>query len=92
MSDAADNDAASTTSSSSSAAGGAGSEAEDAGTAAMEATMTLWEEHGARARDSRRAPGRRRGARAPRCDPGLNDGLQEDAGRPVKVVPVSGSC
>ena len=39
MSDAADNDAASTTSSAV-----AGSEAEDAGTAAMdsEATMTLW--------------------------------------------------
>ena len=41
MSDAADNDAASTTSS---AVGGAGSEAETAGTVAMdsEATMTLW--------------------------------------------------
>ncbi len=68
MSDAADDDAASTTSS---AVGGAGSEAETAGTVAMdsEATMTLWEQRGLLAEPLRRGYERRwhhgAGARTP---------------------------
>ena len=56
--DAADDDAASTTSS---AVGGAGSEAETAGTVAMdsEATMTLWEQRGLLAEPLRRGYERR---------------------------------